>query len=77
MLGRHVYRVHPSNGRWQVVKEGETTPRGEFGRRDEAVAETCRLAEADQPSRVTIDGGDGIVAEERLFGADLSQELGA
>jgi len=77
MLGRHVYRVQAAEGRWRVIKEGENAARSEFGRREEAVAEACRLADADKPSRVTIDSGEGTVAEERLFGADLSQELGA
>lgn len=76
MLGRHAYRVHPGDaGRWTVTKEGEDNPRGSFDSRDAALAEACRLAEADEPSRVTIDDGDGIILEERLFGADLSQEL--
>jgi Uncharacterized protein conserved in bacteria (DUF2188) len=75
MLGRHVYRVHLGEGRWSVMKEGESEPRGAFGRREEALAEACRLAQADQPSRVSVDDGDGIIVEERLFGADLSEEL--
>ena len=75
MLGRHVYRVHLAESRWSVTKEGEGQPRGAFGGRDEAIAEACRLADADQPSRVTVDDGDGIITEERLFGADASQEL--
>ena len=54
MLGRHVYRVHPGDGRWQIIKEGESAPRGAFGGREAAVAEACRLAEADTPSRVTM-----------------------
>jgi hypothetical protein len=33
------------------------------------------LADADQPSKVTLDNGDGIILEEQLFGRDLSQEL--
>jgi hypothetical protein len=75
MLGRHVYRVHFGDSTWSVTKEGESETRGTFARREEALAEACRLAQADQPSRVTIDDGDGIIVEERLFGADLSQEL--
>lgn len=75
MLGRHVYRVHLEDGSWSVTKEGESQPRGTFGGRSEALAEASRLAQADQPSRVTVDDGDGIIVEERLFGADLSQEL--
>jgi hypothetical protein len=77
MLGRHVYRVHPAEGRWTITKEGEAQPRGAFGDREEALAAACRLAETDQPSRVTVDDGDGIIQEEKLFGSDLSQELGA
>jgi hypothetical protein len=64
MLGRHVYRVHSTEGRWTVTKEGEAQPRGGF-------------AQADEPSRVTVDNGDGIILEERLFGSDLSEELGS
>jgi len=71
MLGCHVDRVHPTEGRWTVIKEGESGPR------DEALAEAHRLADADQPSKVTLDKGDGIIVEEHLFGRDLSQEIGA
>jgi len=77
MLGRHVYRVHPSDGGWTVTKDGEDQPRADFAGRDKALAEACRLADADQPSKVTVDNGDGIIIEERLFGRDLSQEIGA
>lgn len=77
MLGRHSYRVHPDDGRWIVLKEGEAGPRASFAECSEAFAEACRLAAADEPSRVTIDDGDGRITEEKLFGADLSQELGA
>lgn len=75
MLGRHVYRVHPNGGRWTVTKEGEDAPRAAFADRAEALAAACRLADGDQPSRVTVDDGDGQIVEERLFGRDLSQEL--
>jgi len=75
MLGRHVYRVHPAAGRWTVTKEGETEPRGDFAGREEALREACRMAESDQPSRVTLDNGDGLIVEEHLFGSDISQEL--
>jgi hypothetical protein len=75
MLGRHVYRVHPAEGNWTITKEGESQTRGEFGGRDEAIAEACRLADGDKPSRVLVDDGDGVILEERLFGADLSQEF--
>ena len=75
MLGRHVYRVHPEEGRWTVTKDGESQPRGAFADRAEAIAEACRLADADQPSRVIIDDGAGAIVEERLFGTDLSQQL--
>jgi hypothetical protein len=77
MLGRHVYRVHPEDGRWTVTKEGEAERRAEFASRQEAVAEASRLADADKPSKVTVDDGDGVILEERLFGSDLSQEIGA
>jgi hypothetical protein len=73
MLGRHVYRVHPADGKWTITKEGEDRRRGEFGGREEASASASRLAEADKPSRVLVDDGDGVILEERLFGADLSQ----
>ena len=75
MLGRHVYRVHPAEGRWTVTKEGETAERGDFAGREEAVTEACRLAEADQPSKVVVDDGDGVILDEQLFGSDMSQEL--
>ena len=69
MLGRHVYRVHPAEQSWSVTKEGESEPRADFGGRKEAVAE------ADQPSKVVVDGGDGAILEEHLFGSDLAREL--
>ena len=75
MLGRHVYRVHPADGRWTMTKEGESHTREEFGGREEAIAEACRLADADKPSRVLVDDGDGVILEERLFGSDLAQEF--
>ena len=37
--------------------------------------EACRFADSDQPSRVVVDNGDGVILEEHLFGSDLSQEL--
>ena len=75
MLGRHVYRVHPAEARWTLSKDGENGSRGDFGSREEAVREACRLAEADQPSRVIVDDGDGVILDEHLFGSDLSEEL--
>ena len=75
MLGRHVYRVHHEGGRWTVAKEGEAQPFGEFAAREEALAEACKLADDDQPSRVVVDDGDGVILEERLFGSDLSREF--
>ncbi len=75
MLGRHVYRVHAADGKWMITKEGEDHTRGEFSGREEAIAEACRLADADKPSRVLVDDGDGLILEEQLFGADLSQEF--
>ena len=75
MLGRHVYRVHPVDNEWIVSKEGETAPRARFAQRTQALAEACRLAETDQPSRVVVDNGAGTLVEEHLFGSDLSQEL--
>jgi len=77
MLGRHVYRVHPMEARWTVTKDGESQPRASFASREEALAEAQRLADANQPSKVTLDNGDGIILEEHLFGQDLSQEIGA
>jgi Uncharacterized protein conserved in bacteria (DUF2188) len=75
MLGRHVYRVHPQGDEWAVSKDGEEAPRGNFVSRDAAVAEALRLARSDQPARVMIDNRDGAIAEERLVGADPSDQL--
>ena len=77
MLGRHVYRVHADAGRWTVSKEGETEKRADFAAREEALVQACRLAEADQPSRVIVDDGDGVIVEEHLFGSDLTEEIDA
>ena len=75
MLGRHVYRVTPGAAGWTVRKEGEIEVRSSFAQREQALAEACRLAGDDLPSRVTVADGDGVLLEERLFGRDLSQEL--
>jgi len=77
MLGRHIYRVHLSDGCWSITKEGEAARRATVTDQGTAIEEACRLAQLDQPSRVTIDDGDGKIIEERLFGADLSQEFDA
>jgi hypothetical protein len=75
MLGRHVYRVHPTERGWTVTKEGEDHPRSGFPDRNEAIAEAVRLAGSDEPAKVTVDNGDGTIAEERLFGTDPVAEL--
>lgn len=77
MLGRHVYRVHADAGRWTVIKEGEPGQAAGFEHREKAVAAACRRAEADQPSKVIVDDGAGIIVEEHLFGRDLSEQLDA
>ena len=74
MVGRHVYRLRPVEGRWTVTKEGESEPWAGFASRGEALGETSRLADADQPSKITLDNGDGLIVEEHLFGRDLSEE---
>ncbi len=75
MLGRHVYRVHPSGDGWIVTKEGEEPSRGEFASREEAIAAAVRAAEFDEPAKVMIENGDGTIANEWLFGADPVEEL--
>jgi hypothetical protein len=77
MLGRHVYRVHPTEQGWTVTKEGENHPRSGHPGREAAIAEAVRLAETDEPAKVTVDNGDGTIAEELLFGSDPVAELGA
>ena len=76
MLGRHVYRVRPEGQSWTVTKEGEACPRAVFAAREKALQEAGRLADADEPARVTVDNGDGTIAEERLFGADPGAGIG-
>jgi hypothetical protein len=75
MLGHHVYRVHPEGEEWAVIKEGEDRARANFDDREQAIAEAMRLARSDQPAKVRIDNGDGLIAEERLIGRDSSDEL--
>jgi hypothetical protein len=77
MLGRHVYRVRPTEQGWTVTKEGEDHPRDGFSGREEAIAEAARLAGSDEPAKVIVDNGDGTIAEEWLFGTDPVEELGA
>jgi len=59
-----------------VTKEGEREPRAEFRGREEAIADAVRLAGSDEPAKVTVDNGDGTIAEEWLFGSDSVAELG-
>jgi hypothetical protein len=75
MLGRHVYRVHPSDQGWTLTKEGEDHPRADFPGRDDAIAEAVRLAEADEPAKIIFDNGAGTITDEWLFGADFVDEL--
>jgi len=75
MLGRHVYRVHSTGESWEVSKEGEAAPRALFRRRQEAIAEAFRLAGSDQPAKVTIDNGDGTIAQEHLMGTQKGQDF--
>jgi len=75
MLGRHVYRVHPRDQGWAVTKEGEDHPRVRFPGREEAIAEAVRLAQSDEPAKVTVDNDNGTLAEEWLFGGDAVAEL--
>lgn len=77
MLGRHVYRVHPTEAGWMVAKEGEDGPRARCRGREEAIAEAVRAAGSDEPAKVIVDNGDGTIAEEWLFGSDAVEELGA
>jgi hypothetical protein len=77
MLGRHVYRVHRTEQDWTVTKEGEERPRSRFVSREDAIAEAVRLAGSEEPAKITIDNGDGTIAEEWLFGADPVENLGA
>ena len=75
MLGRHVYRVQPSEQGWTVIKEGENRTRADLSSREEALAEARRMARAEEPSKVVIGDGDGLILEEELFGQDSSNEL--
>jgi Uncharacterized protein conserved in bacteria (DUF2188) len=77
MLGRHVYRVQPLEGRWTVTKDGQSGRGADFANRQEAMVEARRLADADQPSKIILGDGDGLILEEHLFGQDLSDELDA
>ena len=75
MLGRHVYRVHPTDTGWTVTKEGEEGPRAFCRGREEAIAEAVRAAGSDEPAKVIVDNDDGTIAEEWLFGSDTVAEL--
>ena len=77
MLGRHVYRVHPSDHGWMVTKEGEDRPRAGFPGREEAIGEATRMAGSDEPAKVTVETPDGTIAEVWLFGSDPVTELEA
>jgi hypothetical protein len=76
MLGRHIYRITPSeNGGWIVKKDGEAAALGRKDSRDEALRFACDLAQRDEPSRVVIEPGDGTIAEEHKFGIDAGQDI--
>ena len=76
MLGRHVYRVAPlESGGWSVQKEGEATARGQRPTREEAARFAWQLAARDEPSKVVVEEPGGVIADERLFGADTATAL--
>lgn len=77
MLGRHVYRVSPAPGGWGVSKEGEDHPRAHCPTREAAMDEAIHLARADPPARVTLDNGDGVILDEKLFGRAGGADLNA
>ena len=78
MLGRHVYRVSPAQkGQWLVAKDGEELPRATRPSREAAVELACRLASADEPSKVSVEDSNGTLADERIFGADPGEMLEA
>ncbi|MGH7096363.1 MAG: hypothetical protein ACREE4_01735 [Stellaceae bacterium] len=39
--------------------------------------EAIRLARADPPARVTLDNGDGVILDEKLFGRAGGADLNA
>lgn len=76
MLGRHVYRVGPlDGGQWSVCKDGEAAERGRRPSRDEAVRYGWELAKADEPSKLVVEGPNGAITDERLFGTDTASDL--
>jgi hypothetical protein len=75
MLGRYVYRVHPTDRGWTLTKDGEDHPRADFPGHEEVIAEAVRLANADEPAQVIIDNGNGRITDEWLFGVDPLDEL--
>jgi hypothetical protein len=75
MLGRHVYRIHPTDAGWIVAKKGGEGPCAICHGRAEAIAEAVRAAGSDEPAKVIVDNGDGTIAEEWLFGGDAVAEL--
>jgi hypothetical protein len=75
MLGRHVYRVTPVGEAWRVQKDGEGAPRGSWNSREAAVSAACAFAAKDEPSKVTVENGDGTLADERAFGVDPGESV--
>jgi hypothetical protein len=43
--------------------------------RQQAISDAVRLAEANEPAKVTIENSDGTIANEWLFGVDPTEEL--
>jgi hypothetical protein len=76
MLGRHVYRVTPTeDGGWTVKKDGEDARLARKDSRDEALRLARDLAQQDEPSRVVVESADGTIAEAGKFGADSGQQI--
>ncbi|NKQ51971.1 DUF2188 domain-containing protein [Amycolatopsis sp. K13G38] len=60
------YWVSPIAGDWDVTRQNEVL--SHHGRKRDAVNAAARLAQANQPSIVTIQRRDGSIETRRFYG---------
>ncbi len=70
-LGRHVVQVMGQpDGSWTVRREGDADSLRSLPSREAAVNHAERLARGSLPSKVVVEGPEGTIEEERVFGVD-------
>lgn len=71
MSTRTKYMVSPVGDRWKVVANGQTVARRPT--QQSAITQAKRLARADKPAEVVVQGEDGEIRDKWSYGEDPSE----